>query len=421
MRIRSSSRAISRRLLLNAMQVGGGEAAAPDDDKRSVPKTSPPARTASAVTLSAPPAVSSRPPGEPRFIVRTKGNLAPVDSIRETIRAASACGGHVRSVQPFCCRTAVVCGAAPAVGGAIEAVEPDLRIKIQGSQIMPWGLERIRAPAARSRTAVRPVNCDVFVLDTGVARGHRDLNVVEARSFVAEEPSPWDLHGHGTAVAGVIGALDNRTDVVGVAPGVRIHSLKVLNATGDGYLSDIVAAVEHMIRWKRAMGSRVRNAVVANLSLGGYVGSSEYTALDVALREAARAGITVVVAAGNEGADATLYTPAHAREVLAVGSCDENHMLSPWSNWGAPVRVQAPGSDILTTYLDNRLARISGTSFAAPHAAGAAALYLARRRTRTPARAIYDICRIAGGRYIPRVNVAGRPNTTTRRLDCVGL
>jgi len=363
-----------------------------------------------------------------RFIVHTDPALPVADAVRSSLSAAAACGGKVSSVQPFACHTAIVEAPAgeespleriAAVPG-IRKVEPDIRMHF-ARQATPWGMAKIRAPATRTRAVIRGVNADVFVLDTGVARNHRDLNVVEARSFVSWDRSPWDTNGHGTAVAGVIGARDNGVDVVGVAPGVRIRSLKVLDGEGNGMLSDIVAAVEHMVRWKRSMGLRVRNAVVANLSLGGYVGSAQYTALDMALQAAVRAGITVVVAAGNEGADATLYTPAHAREVLAVGSSDENDLLSPWSNWGEPVRIHAPGSNVLTTYLDNRLARISGTSFAAPHVSGAAALYLARRRTARPEVAIQDLCTIAGGRSIGRVNNLGRPSTTTRRLDCVGL
>jgi subtilisin family serine protease len=250
-----------------------------------------------------------------------------------------------------------------------------------------------------------------------VQRRHPDLNVVEARSFVAWEPSPWDENGHGTAVAGVIGARDNRTHVVGVAPGVRIRSLKVLDRNGEGLISDIVAAVEHMVRWKRAQNRRVRNAVVANLSLGGFVGSTAYTALDAALRRAVRAGITVVVAAGNEGDDAGLYTPAHCREAICVGATDRGDGLTSWSNWGGVVHLHAPGEGVLTTALNAYLQSISGTSFAAPHTAGAAALWLARRRTQSPATVRANILRRA--RNVVRTGT--RPATTRRRLDVLGF
>lgn len=422
MRIRQPRTRFARKLLRAMMAAG------PDAAGHTRAASAPPApRVPEVVHFSQP---EGLPVGLRRFVVHTDAGLSAVGAVAAAVNAASACGCTVRSVQPFVCRTAVVEAgdessqtdllARLAASPGIRRVEPDIRMRV-ARQATPWGMTKIRAPAARSRALIRNVNADVFVLDTGVARGHRDLNVVEARSFVSWDPSPWDTNGHGTAVAGVIGARDNGVDVVGVAPGVRIRSLKVLDGEGYGMMSDIVAAVEHMIRWKRSMGLRVRNAVVANLSLGGYVGSATYTALDAALQAATRAGITVVVAAGNEGSDATLYTPAHTREALAVGSSDENDVLSPWSNWGAPVRMHAPGSNVLTTYLGNKLARISGTSFAAPHAAGAAALYLARRRTATPARAIQDMLTIAGGRSIGRVNTAGRPDTTTRRLDCVGL
>jgi hypothetical protein len=388
---------------------------------------------------------AAEPESTTRFIVKFREDANPVAAalaVRQMCEATCAAAAEaaaaaaaeaeaaaappvarLRSLQPFACRTATVEGVPrEALMGceALAGFEPDrvVRIGALRAQIMPAGVQQIRAPAARSRTPVRPVNADVFVLDTGVARGHRDLNVVSARSFVASEPDPWDRHGHGTAVAGVIGARDNGLDIVGVAPGVRIHSLKVLNRHGDGLLSEVVAAVEHMILWKRAMGRRVRNAVVANLSLGAYVGSADYTVLDEVLRRAVREGITVVVAAGNEAADASLYTPAHLREGIVVGACDVNDRLTGWSNWGAPLTLHAPGEDILTTYLGNRIARISGTSFAAPHAAGAAALFLARNQTASPARVKSELRRMAGARAVPRVDLAGREGTTAMRLDC---
>jgi len=380
---------------------------------------------------------AEEPESTTRFIVRFREGANPVAAALAVRQLCASCGtpkeaapeaapenpAKLRSLQPFACRTATVEGvprealmACPELSG----FEPDrvVRIGALRAQIMPAGVQQIRAPAARSRTPVKPVNADVFVLDTGVARGHRDLNVVSARSFVASEPDAWDRHGHGTAVCGVIGARDNGLDVVGVAPGVRIHSLKVLNRHGDGLLSEVVAAVEHMILWKRAMGRRVRNAVVANLSLGAYVGTEAYTVLDEVLRRAVREGITVVVAAGNEAADAKMYTPAHLREGIVVGACDVNERMTEWSNWGAPVTLSAPGEDILTTYLGNRIARISGTSFAAPHAAGAAALFLARNQTASPARVKHELRRRASLRAVPRVDVLGRAQTTKMRLDC---
>jgi subtilisin family serine protease len=371
-----------------------------------------------------------------RVIVHFRPGMSPLSMALGSRSLACGCGAGVRSVQPFACGTAVLQRAEGGEGGEgadgadgavlalagdarLASVERDMLVRAQ-RQSLPWGLARIRAPAARKPLWMRRrgrslpnVNADVFVLDTGVQRRHPDLNVVEARSFVSWERTPWDLNGHGTAVAGVIGARDNRTHVVGVAPGVRLRSLKVLDRNGEGAISDMVAAVEHMIRWKRRMSRRVRNAVVANLSLGGYVGSTRYTALDLALRRAVRAGITVVVAAGNEGEDAGLYTPAHCREAICVGATDRGDALTSWSNWGAFVHVHAPGEGVLTTALDAYVQNISGTSFAAPHTAGAAALWLARRRWDSPATARAWIMRRARG----VVRTGTRPATTRRRLD----
>lgn len=387
------------------------------------------ARPCECISLAAAPE-AAEPESTTRFVVRLRRDTDPFSATAAVREMCGSCGegGSLRSVQPFACRTAVVEGVPRETLMASEAVtsfEPDrvLRIgavsaRVVKRQMLPAGIQQIAAPAARYSRAVKPVNAHVFVLDTGVAKGHRDLNVVHARSFVASEPDPWDHHGHGTAVAGVIGARDNGVDVVGVAPGVRIYSLKVLDRTGSGLMSEVIAAVEHMIVWKRAMGRRVQNAVVANLSLGAYVGSADYTALDEVLRQATREGITVVVAAGNEGADASLYSPAHLREGIVVGACDINDRMTSWSNWGSPLSIHAPGDDILTTYLGNRIARISGTSFAAPHAAGAAALFLSRSRTSSPARVKAQLRRMAGHRTVPRVDILGRVGTTQMRLEC---
>lgn len=371
-----------------------------------------------------PPAVDAADAVSRRLIVHFRPGMSALSMALSSRSLACCCGAGVCSVQPFECGTAVLEGSSDleehlSSDSRLASVERDMVVKMQ-SQRLPWGMAKIRAPAARKPYWMRRrgrslpnVNADVFVLDTGVQRGHRDLNVVEARSFVSWERTPWDMNGHGTAVAGVIGARDNRTHVVGVAPGVRIRSLKVLDRYGQGAISNIVAAVEHMIRWKRRMNRRTRNAVVANLSLGGYVGSTRYTALDSALRRAVRAGITVVVAAGNEGDDAGLYTPAHCREAICVGATDRGDRLTTWSNWGRYVHVHAPGQAVLTTALNAYLQNISGTSFAAPHTAGAAALWLSRRRWHSPGTTRYWIMRRAHN-----VTKTGtRTATTRRRLD----
>jgi hypothetical protein len=320
-------------------------------------------------------------------------DMPPREVLREQAELAARVGGAAGAAHPMFCKSAVIeaggagehegaqtgGGGEPCLGSCVR-VEPNLRVSACALQHTPWGVIRAQGLAARSRFPVL-VNADVFVFDTGVQRRHPDLRVASAVSVVAHERTPEDLNGHGTAVAGVIAALDNRRDVVGVAPGARIHSVKVLDRTGSGYLSDILTGIEYMILWKRRF-RRGSNAVVANFSLAAYTGSEAYTALDFAIRRASAEGITCVAAAGNEGEDARLLTPAHCREAITVGAFDASNRFASFSNHGPAVDLLAPGVAVRTTYLGSSLASISGTSFAAPHVAGAALVHLLRRRGR---------------------------------------
>lgn len=371
--------------------------------------------------------------GEAAWIASWPEDMAPEQVLREQAAMAAKLGGRCGSAHPLFCKSAVILGGGGGSGegesGAEEApaahqlpgscvrVEPDLRVSACSGQHTPWGVVRAQGVAARSRFPVL-VNADVFVFDTGVQRRHPDLRVASAVSCVAHERTPEDLNGHGTAVAGVIAALDNRRDVVGVAPGARIHSVKVLDRHGSGYLSDILTGIEYMILWKRRHRRR-DNQIVANFSLAAHTGSEAYTALDFAIRRAVAEGITCVVAAGNEGADARLLTPAHCREAITVGAIDAANRFAAFSNHGPAVDLLAPGVAVRTTYVGSALANISGTSFAAPHVAGAALVHLLRRRgRRTPRQVAAQLSWAArrSDRRNPRVADAP-PQTTPFALN----
>ncbi|MCC6313553.1 MAG: S8 family serine peptidase [Thermomicrobiales bacterium] len=254
-------------------------------------------------------------------------------------------------------------------------------------QRVPTGIKRINAaptPGTRSPRA----DVDVAVLDTGVARVP-DLNVAGGRACTG--PSPYrDTADHGTHVAGIIGAIDNTRDVVGVAPGARIWSVRVLNDKGVGKWSDVLCGLD----WVFARKSTID---VANLSIGGSGASGPCTSHPVhqaICRIVNEAGIPVVVAAGNGGKNASRFIPAAYAETIAVSAyadsngrprpsgnvtCDripDDHFI-PWSNYGPAVDIAAPGACILST-TPNRPRRFSGTSMAAPHVSGALARYLAR-------------------------------------------
>jgi subtilisin len=234
------------------------------------------------------------------------------------------------------------------------------------------------------------VDADVAVLDTGIDFDHPDLNLAMAIDCTWSGPKEGtcagardDGHGHGTHVAGTIGALDNGFGVVGVAPGVRLWAVKVLTNYGTGTTAQVVAGID----WVAGHASEIE---VANMSLGG-VGESE--AMDIAVTGAVAADVTFVLSAGNRGMDVDNYHPAGHPDAITVSaladfdglpgglalvhdcaSAEEDDTLADFTNFGLGVDMAAPGVCIYSTYVDNRYATMSGTSMAAPHVAGAAAI-----------------------------------------------
>lgn len=272
------------------------------------------------------------------------------------------------------------------------------------AQEIPTGIRRMFA-AGNANLKIdgndERVDVDVAVLDTGIDLQHSDLNVAGgidctlkkgggpfATYYCGAGNGGDDDHYHGTHVAGTIAALDNGMGVVGVAPGARLWAVKVLNNQGSGYTSGIVAGID----WVVGRG----NIEVINMSLGGEGISTAYkTAIDNAVSR----GVVVVVAAGNSNADANNYSPAFVPSAITVSAladfngqpgggaaptcrADVDDTLASFSNWGSAVDIAAPGVCILSTYPieQGNYATISGTSMAAPHVAGAAALLASTNR-----------------------------------------
>lgn len=253
-------------------------------------------------------------------------------------------------------------------------------VQSRSNETVPWGVRAVR-PSIQAASNLERVRLarevDVFVFDTGV-NPHPDMNLVSRRSFVSWERDTRDLNGHGSAVASLVGArLGNRVGIAGVAPGVRVHSYKVLDRNGDGDLADVVNAIDAMIWWKRQLR---RKYVLANFSLSGYVGTRNYNELDHAIVRAVRQGIVCVCASGNESADASLYTPGHVREAITVGAHDASRRRAGFSNTGAVVDVLAPGVNVESL----NLGKVTGTSFACPLVCGAAAVIFASAVPRPP-------------------------------------
>lgn len=256
----------------------------------------------------------------------------------------------------------------------VRYVEPDGPVYALGQEV-PWGIDRVFGDESYSFDTwriTRGSGTAVAVIDTGIDVYHEDLNVVGGVRFCTigpilyQDDNYYDDNSHGTHVAGTVAALDNGWGVVGVGPEIDLYAVKVLDASGSGSVSSVVAGIE----WSVEQG-----IPVLNMSLGS---STHSQTLQDACDAADSAGHLLVAAAGNSGnSDGTgdnVGYPAKYSSVIAVAASDSNDSRASFSSTGSDVELIAPGVDILSTVPGNRYDTYSGTSMASPHVAGAAAL-----------------------------------------------
>lgn len=288
----------------------------------------------------------------------------------------------------------------------VKYIEQDQVITINSTQTgATWGIDRVdQSDLPLSTTYVynyTGAGVDAYILDTGIRLTHSDFGgrALTGYDAVTVGGTATDGNGHGTHVAGTVGGA-----TFGIAKGVTLYAVRVLDNSGEGTTSGVIAGID----WVTAHHSHTRPSV-ANMSLGG----SASTAIDNAVANSIAGGVTYCVAAGNDYADAKNYSPAHVAAAITVAATAGTDVFASYSNYGPVVDILAPGSSVKSDYYTSNTATatMSGTSMATPHVTGACALYLQANPTATPAQVAAGIAAasVAG-------TITGVPSSTVNKF-----
>ena len=294
----------------------------------------------------------------------------------------------------------------------VKFVEEDGVVYANATQTgATWGLDRIdqrdRPTDGNYNYTPTGNGVNAYIIDTGILTAHTQFGGRAVAGFdaIGDGQNSNDCNGHGTHVAGTVGST-----TYGVAKNARLYAVRVLGCNGSGSNSGVIAGID----WVAA--NHVKPAV-ANMSLGG--GAS--TATDNAVQNAINAGVTMVVAAGNENQNACNVSPARAANAITVGSTTNTDARSSFSNFGTCVDIFAPGSNITSAWYTSTTATntISGTSMASPHVAGVAALYLENNTSASPATVTNAIKNTGSTGKLTGINT-GSPNLLLYSLLTTG-